>query len=45
MWARVWETFAAAGGDLHVPALQIRRELVEVIQLVLVERIKGRVAD
>ena len=36
---------AVAEENLHVFEPQMRREIVEVIQFVLVERIKGRVAD
>ena len=45
MRARVWKTLAAAEEALQVPALQMKREIVEVMQLVLVERIRGQVAD
>ena len=39
------ENLAAAEEALQVPALQMKREIVEVMQLVLVERIRGQVAD
>ena len=45
MSARVWKTLVAAEETQHVPVLEVRREIVKVTRLVLVERIKGRVAD
>ena len=35
MWAMVWKTIAAARDALHVPLPQMKREIVEFIQLVL----------